>query len=492
MAYTDYSKEALQKRLEIWDQIEQGYVGKVTSRDQFIDPYSVVDPSFYSNTRKGQAQYNSDLQRAQLYLQQQQAAYQEWYESPEQQSIRQREAGINPDLAGLSDSESAPVALNPTSPISGQETNGQVASRVVDNITGVVSTLANVASLATAFQKLPSELSILGKQGDLLDSQLAGQNLTNEALDISNSSALGLQMANDIGDLLGTAMQAHLDSGSSDPFDLDGFFKNDENFASLQAVYGSNPRYASLLAKQKKAVLEHQKKAVNLQKDVAQGHLDFGQVASSPFLSPSQKLTILQIRPFTDACIKADQAEANLRKVIADWESSVRSGMSTEKAIDAANAQFDTTVSQSQYQTEYYDSINGSLVAGFEQFLRDIQTTSGTLEQTINQGYLDLYNSDPTGVGSWQAAYLYGSNGGSSWNDAFMVRNEDKFNRLIESEIAVAEASGDTARLQAFIKAIDGIMLLNEYRTPSVDFIHCVKRTRIKIDEAIKVLESFE
>lgn len=458
MAFTDYSLDATNKRLELWNKILEGYVGEVTSRDQFIDPYSVVNPAFYSNTKKGQAQYNADLQRAQLYLQQQQAAYEEWYESPEQQAIRQREAGINPDLAGLSDSESAPVSMNPTSPIAGIETDGQTASRVVDSISGVVSSLASVASLATAFQKLPSELSVLGKQGNLLDSQLAGQNLTNEALDIANTSSLGLQMANDIGDLLSTAMQNHLDSGSSDPFDLDGFFSNDDNFASLKDVYGSNPRYASMLAKQKKAVLQHQKNAVNLQKDVAQGYLDFGQVSSSPFLSPSQKLTILQLRPFTDACIHADLAEVNLRKIIADWYSTVRSGMSPDKAIDAANAQFDTTVSQSEYQTEYFNSVDPSLVAGFEQFLRDIQATSGTLEQTINQGYLDMYNADPAGVGSWQAAYLYGSKGGTSWTDAFMVRQIDSVKSLLDSQVSVAQATGKYAELNQILDAFESVI----------------------------------
>lgn len=452
MAYTE------SERVNVWQQILSGDVGQVTSRDQFIDPYAAVNPAFYKKTRAGQAQYNSDLQRAQLYLQQQMAAYEEWYESSEQQAIRDREAGLNPDLLGLGENEAGAVTMTPVSPIDGQETNGQVASRVVENIVGVVGTLANVASLASAFVTLPTTLSNLGKQGNLLDAQIAGQSLVNEAQDISNTSALGVQMANDIGDLLATAMQAHLDSGSEDPFDLDGFFSNDDNFAALKEVYGSNPRYTSLLAKQKKAVLEHQKKAVNLQKDVAQGFLDYGQVASNPFLSPSQKLTILQLRPFTEACVKADQAEFNLRKVMADWKSKVQEGISADKAIRAANVQFDSQIEQGEYLAKYYDSVDPELVAGFEQFMREIQTTSGSLEQLINQGYIDMFNNDPTGVGAWRAAYLYGSNGGASWNEAYIVRSIENTKALIDAEVAVARATGKYADAKAMLDAFGSVL----------------------------------
>lgn len=426
-------------------------IGQVTSRDEFIDPYSLVNPSNYGRSRAEIARYKSDLQRAELYLSQQQASYKEWYESSEQQAIRDREAGLNPDLLGLGENEAGDVPLNPVSPVDGLETNGQVASRVVESIVGVVGTLSNVASLASAFVTLPPTLSNLGKQGNLLDAQI-------EAQDISNTSALGVQMANDIGDLLATAMQAHLDSGSEDPFDLDGFFSNDDNFAALKEVYGSNPRYTALLAKQKKAVLEHQKKAVNLQKDVAQGYLDYGQVASNPFLSPSQKLTILQLRPFTEACVKADLAEVNLRKVIADWKSKVQEGISADKAIRATNAQFDSQIEQGEYLAKYYDSVDPVLVAGFEQFMREVQTTSGSLEQLINQGYIDMFNNDPTGVGAWRAAYLYGSNGGASWNEAYIVRSIENTKALIDAEVAVARATGKYADAKAMLDAFGSVL----------------------------------
>ena len=36
-------------------------IGSITSRDQIIDPYSLVNMANYRKTRAGMAQYNSDL-----------------------------------------------------------------------------------------------------------------------------------------------------------------------------------------------------------------------------------------------------------------------------------------------------------------------------------------------------------------------------------------------------------------------------------------------
>lgn len=417
-------------------------IGSITSRDQIIDPYSLVKQSSYKNTNKGRAQYQADLQRAQLYAQRQEASYKEWYESPEQQVLRERASGRNPDLVETSGGSAADVQMPTESPLTGTESTGQIASRVIGDVTSVVGTLASVANLAVAFQDIP-----------LKRQQVGNLELQNEFQDIMNTGALGLQVANDIGSLLGTAMNDHLASGSTDSFDFDSWFANDDNFSSLSSVYGSNPRYPMVLANQRKAMLAHQKNALSMQNDVASGQMNLGQILSDPRLSSSQKLTAIQLRPFTEANIKVAQSRVDLEMAVNDWNLQFTKGRDVNKAIEATNAQFDSQIAESGYTEDYFSGLNGKLVASFEQYLREVMTTTKTLEQTINQGYLDMYNNDPTGIGGFKAAYLYGSNGGRSWQEVVLSTSLDDVKTIIDSEVTRAKVSGDFAQLQVLLDA---------------------------------------
>lgn len=447
MSQIDDENISWQSPFDLHDFINELPVTGITSRDQIINPYDYLDHYHFGNGAQGRREYNEFLGRLQNIQAQQQASYDEWYNSPEQQAIRDREAGLNPDLVGLSGSEVPQTGVSQINPTEGLPTTGEQVSSVVQGITSIIGTLSSVASLATAFSTLPLTAQ-QSKNAKLLGEQLG---LQNESLGLQNEQQLGLMMARDISDLLATAQQVHLNSGKSEPFDLDGWFAHDDNFAPLGAIYGNNPRYAPQLAKQREAVLNHMKEAASAQKDLASSTYGLGQIISSPYYSPDQKLTMIQLKPFTAACAAADLADTKLRETLADIRSKYASGLNVQTAIDVAN-------NQNKYQSDFYAEAQGSLVAAFEQFLRDSATPAYELEKNINQGYLDMFNSDPSGEGAWKASYLYGSKGGSSWKEAYYIRFDESFKSLIDSELAVAQATGDYASLNAMITAFDSIL----------------------------------
>lgn len=352
-------------------------IGSVTSRDQIIDPYSLVNPANYKKTRAGQAQYNSDLLQAQRYAEMQEAAYQEWYNSPEQQAIRDRVAGLNPDLIGLSDSEASNTEMNPNSPIAGQETNGQVASRVVSGITEVIGTLANVASLASSFAQIPN----IFKTGKNLD-------LQNQNLNLQNKNLLRASVAGDISDLLGTAMQAHLDSGVEGEFDLESWFNDDSNFDSLQSVYGDNPYYADVLATQKRAVLAHHRNAVALQKDNASNAFDFMQVYSNPRYSSQQKQMLAQLMPVMKMINDAEESLLSFDKVANDLKRKYAEGIDVESASSNFN-------SQNSYDLAYRSALIPELMAEYDSNIKRVESSIVSMRGDIYSNLFKNYNADP-------------------------------------------------------------------------------------------------
>ena len=87
-----YMPSDLQSLLQDWKDKKQ--LGSLTN------PYTMVDPDDYGLFQK--RAYQHDLQEAQYAAELQLMMYQNEYNSASSQASRQREAGINPDLAGVS------------------------------------------------------------------------------------------------------------------------------------------------------------------------------------------------------------------------------------------------------------------------------------------------------------------------------------------------------------------------------------------------------
>lgn len=308
-----------------FNRVMSGDIGQVTSRDQFIDPYALVNPANYRKTRAGQAQYNSDLQQAQLYLEMQQAAYKEWYESPEQQAIRDREAGINPALVGLGDSEAGQAALNPSSPIADQETTGQVVTRSVDSISGLIGTAASLAALPIQFMQFP-------KQMRLLDKQIEGAQLINEGQSIANITSFEQIAHQAIASKVATAHSAALAAGQS--FDVAKYFADDSNFADIIPSYApsDNPMYQNALARVRKGSESIMAEAYSTTADKLDSQTKVARVLANPYVSDDTKLMVAQLSPVMEKVFELEKITYDFQQKAAETKIEYMNAIDADKA----------------------------------------------------------------------------------------------------------------------------------------------------------------
>ena len=288
-------------------------IGQVTSRDQIIDPYSLVDPAWYRKTRAGQADYNSDLKRAQLYAERQEAAYQEWYNSPEQQAIRDRAAGLNPDLTGLSGSEASDTAQDPNSPTAGMATNGQLALDSINTVMNAVQTAASVATLAAGIPNI-------GKQGQLLNAQVDAQN-------IANVNAFEQTAHNAIASKFATFHAAETAAGRV--VDVAKYFAEDSNFDDILPSYApsDNPMYKHALDRVRKGSESVLAQAYSTNADAAQNQQSFARLLANPYANQNTVVMAAILEPMMDAVFQMEAYEAQYRSDAAKFKSEAMSGI---------------------------------------------------------------------------------------------------------------------------------------------------------------------
>lgn len=130
------------------------------------NPYAQINQADYKNNKRGRMQYQEDLAEAQYLAEMQLMMYQNEYNSPSAQAERQRLAGINPDLAGVSGESAASPAGNVKSPdFSGIPTAGETALGIVDTTLSLMGSLAQgVVGVAGAIRNVEGkELENMGK-----------------------------------------------------------------------------------------------------------------------------------------------------------------------------------------------------------------------------------------------------------------------------------------------------------------------------------------
>ena len=379
-------KENSSRRKQAMDLISAG-VGSITSRDQIINPATLIDPSMYEQTRRGRSQYESDLAALQNFQAQQEAAYQEWYDSPEQAALRERAAGLNPDLIGLDNAgESAEALTSDAVPGQNLPTNDEVAFNAINAITSIASSCASLAGLPLQFAQLTGQKEIN-----------KGLQLDNEAKSILNNANLTSNVAGDIEGLLATAVQAHNDSGSTDPFDYDAFFGNDANFEPIKALYKDNPRIDTVLSLQRKQILKHRKNMATLQKDWASNQFDFGQIASDPMFSSDQKLMLATNIPLQAYFFEVRKAALERQRVYDEVDAQIKKGLDVQSAIDAANE-----------QNEYLAALDGRKRAADEEFMRQCNRAALNRKDQIDSNLFSLWSVNPATLEAQGSMYLLG------------------------------------------------------------------------------------
>lgn len=119
-----------------------------------FNPYDIIDQSMYKNTARGKMAYQEDLAKL-LYLAQiNQENRMNEYNSPTEQVKRMREAGINPDLAGVDNVPATNVAGYQGNPMDGTKTTLESAI----DIFGLITSVSSMAmSIVTGFSSVSKD-----------------------------------------------------------------------------------------------------------------------------------------------------------------------------------------------------------------------------------------------------------------------------------------------------------------------------------------------
>lgn len=139
-----------------------------------FNPLDYINQSDYKLNRRGQAQYSEDLAQLEYLAQMRQQEFQMHYQDPSSEVERMREAGLNPDLLGLSGA---------TAPAGPTGTEGAKLSTLPNNL----------QQTSTVFGIVESVMSMTGNfmSGALNLSNMFLDNMSKEAQTLS--SLIGVQ-----------------------------------------------------------------------------------------------------------------------------------------------------------------------------------------------------------------------------------------------------------------------------------------------------------
>lgn len=383
----------------------------ITDRSQIINPEQILLAYGFPNTEAGQAAYSKALAALKSIQEQQIAAYEEWYNSPERQNIRDRAAGLNPDILGLSGSQAAESSVQSQNPIAGLPTaedtalkREQMRSERANRIIGVVSSISSIANLATSF----SSIFLNQAQKGLIGSQ-------KKAIDLQNlkdfESLSGSEIASRLSDSISTALSA------GESLDVSAWFNDDSNFAGILETYSpdGSKRYSDSFSNVRKRLQKSLGAAYEQGRVTADNQSSFSAVLADPRFSTDQILQIAQIRPYMDAKLAMQKAHDEYQKALSDLKSEYMKGLKIDTAVDAANAKF-------EYDSEYYKEMDGKQSAIYQNYVDECNSIVSRMRSAINSNLLSIYEKHPNDIRGFSAAYLF-DNASAEWSDYLIAGN---------------------------------------------------------------------
>ena len=377
----------------------------ITDRSQIINPASILKDFFseFTDSAHNQSLYNQYLQSLQNLQAQQNSLYEEWYNSPVQQVIRDRSAGLNTDILGLSGSSAAQSSLPSESPISGVPSleeqnllNQQIGSERINRLIGLVGSLSSVANLASSF----SNISINKANKDYINTQTAALKLAN-LKDFENIT--GSEISSRLSDSIASALA----SGSS--LDIAEWFSNDDNFAGILETYApdTSSAYADSFSNVRKRMQRTLGSAYEQGRVTAENQSNFSAVLADPRYSADQLVQIAQLRPYIQAKIDMQKAQDEYDQALAEWNKEYQQGLSVEYAVDASNSKF-------EYDSEYLKEMDGKKQAIYDILIKEQQAIAARMRKAIDSNLLSIYEKYPNDMRGFSAAYLF-DNAGKEW-----------------------------------------------------------------------------
>lgn len=337
-------------------------IGEVTDRSQIINPNEVVNPDNYGLGRRERLRYESDLAQAKLYAEQQEAAYQEWYDSPAQQAARQREAGLNPDLMGVEQSQASDVAQPDSSPMSNIPSNLDVASTALGSLGSIASVLSGVSGIMSTI----SSIGLQSAQKHLIDQQADGQFLNNiDSFRRQSYAALSDHLANAI-------------RTGGDSFNIDDYYAQDFNDLYSSLSPSDDPRYRQSFDDLKSS---SQKIFTDAYKELAStedGRNTYLRRLASGYYSDDDDEMVGQLGIVVQAEEELFRISMDLQKSVADIKKRYMNNLDVDSAASAVN-------DENEYKSEYYGALDGEIIA-------QIHTAVKRASSVITSSKSDVYS----------------------------------------------------------------------------------------------------
>lgn len=385
----------------------------ITDLSQIIDPYEFASEYLSDNSTEGRARYLHMLERGKYIQQMQMAAYENWYNSPEQMAARERDAGLNPNLVGIDGPESASGAASESSGIAQLPTSEQITSQRIANLTSILSSFGSLVSTGlSAFSSmslLPLQKEGLKNHNELTQAQAIAARLGN----IENEKSL---FQYGVSAKLAGAIADAVSAGTESEFDYDSFFGSD--LSSVFNTYSSGSAYSQNLFDDVLANREAIKRdAIDIARQRASGQIDFGKLAGSRYYSDDVVLTAGLLGPLMDAQFELEENMARYQKAINDIKLKYAKGLNVEGLSDAANRVAAAQGAEADYQVTYYSNLDAEQMAAYDFMIKSNEAVKATLDKAINENLKTIYMANKTNVRGFAAAWTRLAGAGASWSE---------------------------------------------------------------------------
>lgn len=387
-------------------------IGTVTSRDDIINPYELVNINDFKRNARGQALYQHYLAMAQEYANRQQASYDEWYNSEQQQVARQDDAGLNPDLLGIEPATAPETESVGAVPGANLPTSGQIAFDAVGSVASLVATVGSLAALPSSIGANVAAAGVAKKQAGLIGAQQVGQELAN--LDAFEGKVYGALSAN-----LADATASAVKSGQK--FDFSSWLNNPESHAGVFESYApsgvtvDDPRYGSAFNRAIRNIEKIKGPAFAINSSAASGQTEFARALADPYFDNDLLTQIAYLEPVSQAMAKIDILSRQFEIAKLNLQQTYVQGLDGELASQDFNTRLKASIAKAGFDTDYYDGFDGDEVAALDLALKKSDSIIRGTEAMIKAHFREIWH-DTSKPFAARAGAMYQLMGGTPSN----------------------------------------------------------------------------
>ena len=395
-------------------------VSGITSRDDIINPYELLQKDYYKNSVLGQRAYEQDLNMLLAIQAQQQASYDEFYNSEEQQALRQREAGLNPDLLGVESQAAPQTGAITDSPVDGLPTSGQTAMDVVGSVASIIGSMASLAALPSSIGASMASAAASKAAKVLTDSQIVGQNLSN-ILAFEGASFSGI--SNMVADAATVAAQA------GQAFDFDRYL-SETDFTDVFSTYApegasiESGSYAAAFRRAKSQVQKHRAAAYKQGKEAQFAQTDFAKELTNPYSNPDILLQIAALEPIGQAMEQIDSLTKQFELAKLAIKQTYLNGIDGDLAAQEFNQRLNVSIAKGKYDVNYFEKFKGDEIAALDYAIKRSQSIISGAASAIKENYLSIWKDKSRNhLERMAAQYMLMDNVSKQWADWLVAYN---------------------------------------------------------------------